>query len=71
LIGVAKAKELIYTARILDGDQAKDLGVVNYSVKQNDEGNAAYKLAIEIAQEISKNVFLYFQFFLYFEKYIY
>jgi methylglutaconyl-CoA hydratase len=61
LIGVSKAKELIYTARILDGDQAKEYGLVNYSVKQNNEGNAAYKLAIEIAQEISKNVFFNIQ----------
>lgn len=56
LIGVAKAKELIFTGRILDGNQAKDIGLVNLSVKQNDEGNAAYKSAIELAQEIARNV---------------
>jgi methylglutaconyl-CoA hydratase len=55
LIGVAKAKELIFTGRILDGDQAKAIGLVNESLKQNDEGNAAYKRALELAQEIAKN----------------
>lgn len=42
LIGVSKAKELIYTGRILDGDQAKELGIVNHSVAQNEKGDAAY-----------------------------
>ena len=42
LIGVSKAKELIYTGRILDGEQAKQLGLVNYSVAQNEKGDAAY-----------------------------
>jgi methylglutaconyl-CoA hydratase len=55
LIGVAKAKELIFTGRVLDGDQAKAIGLVNESLKQNEEGNAAYKRALELAQEIAKN----------------
>lgn len=55
LIGVSKAKELILTGRVLDGDQAQAIGMVNYSVKQNDEGNAAYKRALELAKEISNN----------------
>lgn len=56
LIGVTKAKELIFTGRTLDGDQAKDIGLVNLSVKQNNEGDAAYKSALELAHEIVKNV---------------
>lgn len=56
LIGINKAKELIFTGRTLDGDQARDIGLVNQSVKQNNEGNAAYKTAVELAQEIVKNV---------------
>lgn len=28
---------------------------MNYSVKQNEQGNAAYKQALELAQEIVKN----------------
>ncbi|CAF0968948.1 unnamed protein product [Brachionus calyciflorus] len=55
LIGVSKAKELIYTARVLDGDEALKLGLVNYSEKQNDEGNAAYTRALNLAHEIVKN----------------
>lgn len=55
IIGVSKAKELIYTAKVLDGDQAKSIGLVNESVKQNNEGNAAYKIALELAEEIAKN----------------
>ena len=55
LIGVSKAKELIFTGRILDGDQAKSIGLVNESVKQNEQGNAAFKHALELAEEISKN----------------
>ena len=56
LIGVNKAKELIFTGRTLDGSQAEKIGLVNLSVKQNDDGNAAYKSALELAQEIVKNV---------------
>ncbi len=76
LIGVSKAKELIYTGRTLDGDQAKQIGLVNESVKQNSEGNAAFKHALDLAEEISRNVvinyfdisFLKFIYFYYFFK---
>jgi enoyl-CoA hydratase/carnithine racemase len=76
LIGVSKAKELIYTGRTLDGDQAKQIGLVNESVKQNGEGNAAFKHALDLAEEISRNVvinyfdisFLKFIYFYYFFK---
>ena len=61
LIGISKAKELIYTAKVLDGDQALGIGLVDYSVQQNEEGNAAYKKAIQLAQEISKNVKINFK----------
>ncbi|RNA07466.1 methylglutaconyl- mitochondrial, partial [Brachionus plicatilis] len=55
LIGIPRAKELIYTGKILDGDEALKVGVVNYSEKQNDQGDAAYKKAFQIASEIVKN----------------
>lgn len=55
LIGIPKAKELIYTAKIFDGDEALQFGVVNYSEKQNDQGDAAYKKALQLAGEIVKN----------------
>ncbi|XP_074190830.1 enoyl-CoA hydratase domain-containing protein 2, mitochondrial isoform X7 [Rhinolophus sinicus] len=51
-LGVALAKELIFTGRRLSGTQAQALGLVNHSVAQNEEGNAAYHRARELAQEI-------------------
>ena len=70
LIGVSKAKELIYTGRTLDGDQAKQIGLVNESVKQNSEGNAAFKHALDLAEEISRNVVINY-FDISFLKFIY
>ncbi|XP_032284727.1 enoyl-CoA hydratase domain-containing protein 2, mitochondrial isoform X7 [Phoca vitulina] len=51
-LGVALAKELIFTGRRLSGAQAQALGLVNHAVSQNEEGNAAYHRARELAQEI-------------------
>ncbi|XP_075801231.1 enoyl-CoA hydratase domain-containing protein 2, mitochondrial isoform X3 [Microtus pennsylvanicus] len=51
-LGVALAKELIFTGRRLDGMQAHQLGLVNHTVAQNEEGNAAYHRALALAQEI-------------------
>ena len=56
LIGISKAKELIYTGRVLTGEQASAIGLVNEAVAQNDEGNAAYEHALRFAKEIAKNV---------------
>ena len=47
---------MIFTGKVIDGDQALTVGLVDYSVKQNEEGDAAYKRAIQMAQEICKNV---------------
>lgn len=55
IIGIAKAKELIYTARILDGKQALQIGLVNDVVPQNKIGDAAYQAALSIAREILPN----------------
>lgn len=55
LIGPAFAKELIFTAKILTGAEAMKMGLVNYTVKQNSEGNAAYLKALELAREIVPN----------------
>ncbi|KAM5217798.1 enoyl-CoA hydratase domain-containing protein 2, mitochondrial-like isoform 1-T1 [Ctenodactylus gundi] len=51
-LGVALAKELIFTGRRLTGAQAHTLGLVNHAVGQNEEGNAAYHRALALAQEI-------------------
>uniref|UniRef100_A0A8I3P8P9 Enoyl-CoA hydratase domain containing 2 n=1 Tax=Canis lupus familiaris TaxID=9615 RepID=A0A8I3P8P9_CANLF len=55
-IGVALAKELIFTGRRLNGAQAQALGLVNHTVSQNEDGNAAYHRARELAQEILPQV---------------
>nr|CAI5868250.1 unnamed protein product [Callosobruchus analis] len=49
------AKELIFTARVIDGSRAEKMGLVNYAVEQNEEGNAAFKKALSIAEEILPN----------------
>lgn len=49
------AKELIYTARIIDGTEAARLGVVNHAVQQNETGDAAYRRALQLAEEIVPN----------------
>jgi methylglutaconyl-CoA hydratase len=56
IIGISKAKELIFTGKILNGDEAKELGLVNTNLVQNETGDAAYKHALHLAQEIAKNV---------------
>ena len=52
LINPAVAKELIFTARVFDGAEAARLGVVNRAVEQNEQGDAAYEAALELAKEI-------------------
>lgn len=51
-LGVALAKELIFTGRRLSGTQAQALGLVNHAVAQDEEGRAAYHRARELAREI-------------------
>ncbi|MGG0719485.1 enoyl-CoA hydratase-related protein [Robertmurraya massiliosenegalensis] len=51
LIGVAKAKELILTARKIDASTAYDLGILN-RVVEHDELKSS---SIELAEEILKN----------------
>jgi len=55
VVGVAKARELIYTARILNGNEALDIGLVNHCVDQNDAGDAAYLRSLALAKEILPN----------------
>ena len=56
LVGIAKAKELIFTARVLSGAEAVRCGLVEHAVAQNEEHNAAYLKALDIAREITSKV---------------
>ncbi|KAJ3180682.1 hypothetical protein HDU87_001795 [Geranomyces variabilis] len=47
LIGIPRAKELIFTARVLKSEEAERIGLVNYSVE-----GSAYDKALEIARSI-------------------
>lgn len=55
LINPAIAKELIFCAKVIDGNEAKQIGIVNYCVKQNSSANAAYDKALSIARQIQAN----------------
>ncbi|XP_004517461.1 methylglutaconyl-CoA hydratase, mitochondrial [Ceratitis capitata] len=55
ILSPALAKELIFTSRVLSGKEAKEFGIVNHAVPQNDSGDAAYQKALEIAEEILPN----------------
>ncbi|XP_046635291.1 methylglutaconyl-CoA hydratase, mitochondrial-like [Daphnia pulicaria] len=55
LIGIPLAKELIFTGRVIDGKDAHKIGLVNHVVDQNQDGDAAYHRAVELAEEISRN----------------
>jgi len=52
LVGPAIAQELIFTARMLNGVEAKAIGLVNHCVEQNEKGDAAYLRAMKLAEEI-------------------
>ncbi|XP_006253737.1 methylglutaconyl-CoA hydratase, mitochondrial isoform X1 [Rattus norvegicus] len=50
-IGMALAKELIFSARVLDGQEAKAVGLISHVLEQNQEGDAAYRKALDLARE--------------------
>ncbi|KAM8931162.1 enoyl-CoA hydratase domain-containing protein 2, mitochondrial [Pelodytes ibericus] len=52
LVGIGLAKELIFTGRQIEGAHAQSIGLVNDTVPQNEAGDAAYRRALELAQEI-------------------
>ncbi|XP_028941607.1 enoyl-CoA hydratase domain-containing protein 2, mitochondrial isoform X3 [Antrostomus carolinensis] len=55
-VGIGLAKELIFTGRQIDGQQAFSMGLVNHTVPQNNEGDAAYQRALTLAKEILPQV---------------
>ncbi|NXE25861.1 AUHM protein, partial [Ardeotis kori] len=50
-IGVSLAKELIFAARVVDGEEAKSMGLISHVVEQNEAGDAAYRRALALAKE--------------------
>ncbi|KAK7452642.1 hypothetical protein VKT23_012041 [Stygiomarasmius scandens] len=50
LIGMSKAKELIFTGRVLTARDAKDLGLVDYVASSS---STAFERALELAKEMS------------------
>lgn len=55
-IGVSLAKELIFSARIVDGEEAKSIGLISHVVEQNEAGDAAYRRALALAREFLPQV---------------
>lgn len=51
LIGIGKAKELIYTARRLNAEEARSYGIVEYV----HEGHEVLEKALQLALEMAKN----------------
>jgi 2-(1,2-epoxy-1,2-dihydrophenyl)acetyl-CoA isomerase len=49
LVGPAKAKELIFTAKIVDAKEAERIGLINKAVPANKLDNAVNKLAKQLA----------------------
>ena len=57
LIGGGKAKQMIFMAQVVSGQEAHEIGLVEEVVPANKEGNAAYLKALEIAVEIGTKVY--------------
>ncbi|KAM7363743.1 methylglutaconyl-CoA hydratase, mitochondrial [Cochliomyia hominivorax] len=55
ILSPSLAKELIFTARVFNGKEAKDMGIVNHVVPQNETKDAAYQKAVALAEEILPN----------------
>ena len=49
LVGIAAAKEMLYTGRMYDAVKAKEIGLVNQVVMRNNLAKTTYDLAREIA----------------------
>jgi hypothetical protein len=55
-VGIARAKEMIFTAEMINGKSAQLYALVNHCVQQNQYGDAAYHKALDIGKLIIKNV---------------
>ncbi len=52
LIGPSRSKELIFTGRVLSGQEALDVGLVNHYVDGKREGETAFTRALDLARDI-------------------
>ncbi|AWP11312.1 putative enoyl-CoA hydratase domain-containing protein 2 mitochondrial isoform 3 [Scophthalmus maximus] len=52
MVGITRAKELIFTGKCVGGQAALEMGLVNRAVEQNHTGDAAYREALSLAREI-------------------
>lgn len=55
IVGPAVAKEMIFAAKILSGQQAATIGLANEVHEQNGERNAALLGSLELAKQITPN----------------
>ena len=51
IVGVAKAKELIFTARVVEAQEAREIGLVNQMVAHDALDDAAWEQARQIAEQ--------------------
>lgn len=56
LVGEANAKEIFFTGRMIDAQRAKEMGLVNYVVSEDNLMSFTYDLAREIAQNAPLSV---------------
>ena len=56
LVGTAHTKELFYTARLIDAQRARDIGLVDHVVPAEELASTTYDLAREIAQNAPLSV---------------
>lgn len=56
IVGIAQAKRLIFSAKIVDGQEAAKIGLVEELVEQNAEGDAAFHAAVAFAEQILPQV---------------
>jgi methylglutaconyl-CoA hydratase len=53
-IGVSKSKELLLTGKILSAQEAKEIGLINHSIKKDNLENYVITLATHLIQETSE-----------------
>lgn len=56
IIGVANTKELLFTANLVESDRAKEMGMVNYVVEEDDLEDRCNSIAEDIAQNAPLSV---------------